>query len=165
MAHNEYRVQNDRGAKKKGGLLELEAQDAVLAQTKLLSNQVEAFMKWFETSQPQVKQVEELRCDFCQQGHANGGCFPEGSEEAKYLANFRRPYPNGWGNNNNQGQGNNSYQSQGPNANPPPRKPSQLEETLTSFIKMTQGNFEAISISNKNQQAFNKTLENQMCQL
>ncbi|MCI39012.1 hypothetical protein A2U01_0060241, partial [Trifolium medium] len=89
MAHNEYRVQNDRGAKKRGGMLELETQDAVLAQTKLLSNQMEAFMKRFDTPQPQAKQVEELRCDFCQQGHANGGCFPEGSEEAKYLANFR----------------------------------------------------------------------------
>ncbi|MCI28450.1 hypothetical protein A2U01_0049651, partial [Trifolium medium] len=154
MAHNEYRVQNDRGAKKKGGLLELETQDAVLAQTKILSNQMEAFMKRFDTSQPQAIQVEELRCDFCQQGHANGGCFPEGSEEANYLANFRKPYPNGWGNNNNQGQGYNnsqgqgynnnqsqgynSYQGQGSNANPPPRKPSQLEETLTSFMKMTQ---------------------------
>ncbi|PNY08906.1 hypothetical protein L195_g005444 [Trifolium pratense] len=144
MAHNEYRVQNDRGAKKKGGLLELDTQDAVLAQTKLLSNQMEAFMKRFDPQQ-QVKEVQELRCDFCQQGHANGGCFPEGSEEAKYLANFRKPYPNGWGSNSNQGQGYNS--------NPPPPKPSEMEETLTSFMKMTQGNFEAIA------------LENQMCQL
>ncbi|CAJ2633249.1 unnamed protein product [Trifolium pratense] len=156
MAHNEYRVQNDRGAKKKGGLLELDTQDAVLAQTKLLSNQMEAFMKRFDPQQ-QVKEVQELRCDFCQQGHANGGCFPEGSEEAKYLANFRKPYPNGWGSNSNQGQGYNS--------NPPPPKPSEMEETLTSFMKMTQGNFEAIATSNKSQQAFNKTLENQMCQL
>ncbi|CAJ2638350.1 unnamed protein product [Trifolium pratense] len=144
MAHNEYRVQNDRGAKKKGGLLELDTQDAVLAQTKLLSNQMEAFMKRFDPQQ-QVKEVQELRCDFCQQGQANGGCFPEGSEEAKYLANFRKPYPNGWGSNSNQGQGYNS--------NPPPPKPSEMEETLTSFMKMTQGNFEAIA------------LENQMCQL
>ncbi|MCI71607.1 hypothetical protein A2U01_0092870, partial [Trifolium medium] len=59
--------------------------------------------------------------------HANGGCFPEGSEEARYLANFRKSYPtntfgNGWG--NTQGQG--SIQ------NPPqPRPPSRMEETLT----------------------------------
>jgi hypothetical protein len=172
MVHNEYRAQNDRGAKKKGGMLELDTQDAVLAQTKLLSNQMEALMKRFDPQQ-QGNEVQELRCDFCQGGHANGGCFPEGSEEAKYLANFRKPYPSGWGNNGNQGQGSNTNQGQGYNSNrgqgynsnPPPRKPSEMEETLTSFMKMTQGNFEAIAISNKNQQAFNKTLENQMCQL
>ncbi|MCI22229.1 hypothetical protein A2U01_0043405, partial [Trifolium medium] len=101
MAHNEYRAQNDRGAKKKSGVLELETQDAVLAQTKLIK-----FKR--KPQQTQANQVQELRCDFCQQGHANGGCFLEGSEEAKYLANFRKPYPNnnpnnGWG--NNQGQG------------------------------------------------------------
>ncbi|MCI57760.1 hypothetical protein A2U01_0079011, partial [Trifolium medium] len=32
MAHNEYRAQNDRGAKKKSGVLELDTQNALLAQ-------------------------------------------------------------------------------------------------------------------------------------
>ncbi|PNX89570.1 hypothetical protein L195_g045690, partial [Trifolium pratense] len=39
MTQNEYRAQNDRGAKKKGGLLELDAQSALLAQQKLMSSQ------------------------------------------------------------------------------------------------------------------------------
>ncbi|MCI86746.1 hypothetical protein A2U01_0108027, partial [Trifolium medium] len=33
MAQNEYRVQNDRGAKKKSGMLELDTQTALLAQS------------------------------------------------------------------------------------------------------------------------------------
>ncbi|MCI03304.1 hypothetical protein A2U01_0024341 [Trifolium medium] len=111
MAQNEYRAQNDRGAKKVG-VLELDTQNALLAQSKLMTNQMETLIKHFTSSpfqpQAQANQLQELRCDFCLQAHANGGCFPEGSEEAKYLANFRKSYPNnnpnyGWG--NNQGQG------------------------------------------------------------
>ncbi|MCI57911.1 hypothetical protein A2U01_0079162, partial [Trifolium medium] len=63
---------------------------------KLLSNS--------QTPKAQVSKVEGPKCDFYLQDHPNGGCFPEGSEEAKYLANFRKSYPNnnnlgfGWGN-------------------------------------------------------------------
>ncbi|MCH91038.1 hypothetical protein A2U01_0011962, partial [Trifolium medium] len=163
MAQNEYRAQNDRGAKKKGGLLELDAQSALLAQQKLMSSQLESMMKLISTSQPtnsQVSKVEQVRCDFCLQDHPNGGCFPEGSEEARYLANFRKSYPNnnsGWG---NQGQASNQAQQ---------RPPSRLEETLSNFIQMTQGNFEAMKtsqeVSNKNHEASIKNLEVQMGQL
>ncbi|MCI28329.1 hypothetical protein A2U01_0049529, partial [Trifolium medium] len=120
MAQNEYRANNDRGAKKKGGVLELDIQNALLAQSKLMTNTMESLLKHF-TNPPshansQVNQLQELRCDFCTQAHANGGCFPEGSEEARYLANFRKSYPN----NQNYGWGNNQAQtsSQDP---PPPR--------------------------------------------
>ncbi|MCI94742.1 hypothetical protein A2U01_0116040, partial [Trifolium medium] len=50
-----------------------------------MTNQMEAMLKLVTTAQPQlaqVQQVEEPRFDFCLQGHANVGCFPEGSEEA-----------------------------------------------------------------------------------
>ncbi|MCH90687.1 hypothetical protein A2U01_0011609, partial [Trifolium medium] len=67
----------------------------------------------------------------------------------------------GWG--NIQGQGSNE------NLPPPPRKSSQMEETLAQFIKMRQGNFEAMKTSqetsNKNHEASIKNLEVQMGQL
>ncbi|PNY05190.1 hypothetical protein L195_g001633 [Trifolium pratense] len=168
MAQNEYRAQNDRGAKKKAGILELDAQSALLAQSKLMTNQMEAMLKLMTNASPQqaqANQVQEPRCDFCLQGHTNGGCFPEGSEEAKYLANFRKSYPN-----NNLGYGWGNTQGQGATQNPPPpRPPSRMEETLTQFMQMTQGNFEAMKksqeVSNKNHEASIKNLEVQMGQL
>ncbi|CAJ2647238.1 unnamed protein product [Trifolium pratense] len=53
MAQNEYRATNDRGAKKKGGVLELDTQSALLAQQKLMTSQMEAMMKLL--SNPQVQ--------------------------------------------------------------------------------------------------------------
>ncbi|CAJ2661901.1 unnamed protein product [Trifolium pratense] len=106
MAQNEYRATNDRGAKKKGGVLELDTQTALLAQQKLMTSQMEAMMKLLSNPQVQtspIGKIDNVRCDFCLQDHPNGGCFPEGSEEARYLANFRKPYNN---NNNGSGWGN-----------------------------------------------------------
>ncbi|PNX75451.1 hypothetical protein L195_g031387, partial [Trifolium pratense] len=164
MAQNEYRAQNDRGAKKKGGVIELDTQSVLLAQQKLMTNQMETMIKLLSNPQSgtaQVGKVKGVRCDFCLQDHPNGGCFPEGSEEAKYLANFRKIYPN---NNANSGWG--GAQTQGANQ---PRPPSRLEETMTKFMQMTQGNLEAIrssqETSNKNHEASIKNLELQMGQL
>ncbi|MCI91625.1 hypothetical protein A2U01_0112919, partial [Trifolium medium] len=53
MAQNEYRDQNDRGAKKKAGVLELDAQNALLAQSKQMTNQMEAMLKLITNAQPQ----------------------------------------------------------------------------------------------------------------
>ncbi|MCI53622.1 hypothetical protein A2U01_0074869, partial [Trifolium medium] len=86
-----------------------------------MTNQMEAMLKLMTNALPQqaqVNQVQESRCDFCLQGHANGGCFPEGSKEAKYLANFRKSYPN-----NNLGYGWENTQGQGSTQNPPPPRP------------------------------------------
>ncbi|MCI81288.1 hypothetical protein A2U01_0102561, partial [Trifolium medium] len=55
LAHNEYCAQNDRGAKKKGEVLELDTQNALLAQSKLMTNQMEILVKYLTTpsnSQP-----------------------------------------------------------------------------------------------------------------
>ncbi|PNX57313.1 hypothetical protein L195_g050337, partial [Trifolium pratense] len=78
MAQNEYRVQNDRGAKKKPGMLELDTQTALLAQSTLMNTQMAAMLKHFTNSsnpQMQVMAAQDLKCDFCGQGHANGECF------------------------------------------------------------------------------------------
>ncbi|PNX54761.1 hypothetical protein L195_g048382, partial [Trifolium pratense] len=166
MTQNEYRATNDRGAKKRGAVLELDTQSALLAQQKLMTSQMEAMMKLLSNPQSQaslVGKIDNVRCDFCLQDHPNGGCFPEGSEEAKYLANFRKPYPN---NNNGSGWGN--MQTQG-SAQQQQRPPSRMEETLNQFMMMTQSNFEAMKssqeTSNKNHEASIKNLEVQMGQL
>ncbi|CAJ2642378.1 unnamed protein product [Trifolium pratense] len=166
MAQNEYRATNDRGAKKKGGVLELDTQTALLAQQKLMTSQMEAMMKLLSNPQVQtspIGKIDNVRCDFCLQDHPNGGCFPEGSEEARYLANFRKPY------NNNNGSGwGNGMQSQGA-PQQQQRPPSRMEETLNQFMLMTQSNFEAMkssqATSNKNHEASIKNLEVQMGQL
>ncbi|KAK2369518.1 hypothetical protein QL285_082647 [Trifolium repens] len=111
-------------------------------------------------SNAQANQVQGLRCDFCKQAHENGECMPKGSEEAKYMANFRKsnPYNQGWGEN----------QNQSPNL-PQQSRASPLEDTLTQFIKMTQSNFETLRInqetSNENHKASIKNLEVQIGQL
>ncbi|MCI04042.1 hypothetical protein A2U01_0025084, partial [Trifolium medium] len=76
MTQNEYRAQNDRGEKKRGGVLELDTQNALLAQSKLMTNQMETLIKHFTTppqsqAQAQVNQLQDVRCDFCHQAHAN----------------------------------------------------------------------------------------------
>ncbi|MCI91613.1 hypothetical protein A2U01_0112907, partial [Trifolium medium] len=50
-------AQNDRGAKKKAGVLEFDAQNALLAQSKLMKNQMEAMLKLITTAQPQLAQA------------------------------------------------------------------------------------------------------------
>ncbi|GAU23642.1 hypothetical protein TSUD_304170 [Trifolium subterraneum] len=138
MAQNEYRAQNDRGAKKKAGILELDTNNAILAQMKLMSKEMEELKKASSRgSQAHVNQFEEVKCEFCRGGHENGKCFPEGSEQAKYLANFRKSYPNNQAYPNNQGYGWGN-QGQNSNSNPPARKPSPMEESTNKFIQVTQ---------------------------
>ncbi|GAU38875.1 hypothetical protein TSUD_67380 [Trifolium subterraneum] len=73
MAQNEYRAQNDRGAKKKAGILELDTNNAILAQMKLMSKEMEELKKASSRgSQASVNQFEEVKCDFCRGGHENG---------------------------------------------------------------------------------------------
>ncbi|GAU52017.1 hypothetical protein TSUD_418330, partial [Trifolium subterraneum] len=60
MAQNEYRAQNDRGAKKKAGILELDTNNVILAQMKLMSKEMEELKKASSRgSQASVNQFEE----------------------------------------------------------------------------------------------------------
>jgi hypothetical protein len=82
MAQNEYRVQNDRGAKKKPGMFELDTGTKILSQQAKMNTNIESLLKVFTnqaTSQAQVNAAQGVQCDFCSQGHANGECFPAGS--------------------------------------------------------------------------------------
>jgi hypothetical protein len=126
MSQNEYIVQHDRGAKKKSGMLYLDTGTTLLAQQTKMSNNIESLLKAFIsqttlTPPAPVNAAQGLQCDFCGQGHANGECFPAGSEQAKYLANYRRnpnndpfsaTYNPGWRNHPNFGWGSNQNQSQ-----------------------------------------------------
>jgi hypothetical protein len=89
------------------------------------------------TPSPQVNQVQGLMCDFCHQAHENGECMPKGSEQAKYLENYRKS------NSYNQGLGGGHNQQQ---HLPQQSHASPLEDTLTQFMKMTQSNFETMRI-------------------
>ncbi|CAJ2651700.1 unnamed protein product [Trifolium pratense] len=60
MAQNEYRATNDRGAKKKGGVLELDTQTALLAQQKLMTSQMEAMMKLLAVTTQFSEEEESL---------------------------------------------------------------------------------------------------------
>ncbi|GAU49183.1 hypothetical protein TSUD_133780 [Trifolium subterraneum] len=163
MAQNEYIVQNDRGAKKKAGMLELDTQTALLAQSQLMNTQMAAMLKHFTTApapQMQANAVQDVKCGFCGKGHANGECFPAGSEQAMYLSNFKKSNTT-----------NNPYSN---TYNP---------DALAQFIKVTQGNFEEMKtsqnqlkanqeqmranqdIANKNHEASIKSVETQICQL
>ncbi|GAU45321.1 hypothetical protein TSUD_84380, partial [Trifolium subterraneum] len=191
MTQNEYRVQNDRGAKKKAGMLELDTQTALLAQSQLMNTQMAAMLKHFTTTsapQMQANAVQDVKCAFCGKGHANGECFPAGSEQAMYLSNFKKSsttnnpnsntYDPGWRDHPNFGWGGNQNQSQqqAPSQNSQPRQQSPLEDALAQFIKVTQGNFEEMKgnqeqmkvnqdIANKNHEASIKSVETQIGQL
>ncbi|MCI59035.1 hypothetical protein A2U01_0080290, partial [Trifolium medium] len=74
MSQNEYRVQNGRGAKKKSSMLELDTQTALLAKSTLMNTQMAAMLKHFTNSsnpQMQVMVAQDVKCDFCGQGHSN----------------------------------------------------------------------------------------------
>ncbi|GAU52029.1 hypothetical protein TSUD_418570 [Trifolium subterraneum] len=67
MAQNEYRVQNDRGAKKKAGMLELDTQTALLAQSQLMNTQMAAMLKHFTTTPAphmQANAVPSKQCTY-----------------------------------------------------------------------------------------------------
>ncbi|GAU48674.1 hypothetical protein TSUD_324710 [Trifolium subterraneum] len=57
MTNNEYRAQNDRGAKKKAGILELDTNSVILAQMKLVTSQME------ERIQSYIKSTLDLDSD------------------------------------------------------------------------------------------------------
>jgi hypothetical protein len=173
------------------GMLELDIGTAILAQYKVMNKKMEYLLKHVVNSytpQMQVNVAQRGRCDFCGQGHANGECFPKGFEEANYLANFKKtdsnhnynPFSNtynpGWRDRPNFGWEQNQFQQQAPSQNIQQRTPPYLEDALIQFIKVTQGNFEAIKISqdqmkvkqdvaNKNREASITKLETQIGQL
>jgi len=110
--------------------------------------------------------------------HANDECVPKGlNKDANYMGNYhkRNPYSNkynlGWAQHPNlKYSNNNTLNPLLPNLQPQQQqKPLAFEEAMTSFVKMTQTNFQEINASQEvvqiNNEASMKNLENQIGQL
>ena len=146
--------------------MDLGTNDAILAQNKLLSQQVEELTKQMARLPQQLKELQDIphkpkqvaSCELCSGDHQTGFC-PTESEEANYMANQRDYQPRQQqyqANQNNQGyqqRGNNQGYQQGwrqdartsnrqnPYQAPPNQeRPSKMEETLTQFMQASMAN-------------------------
>ncbi|XP_020236625.1 uncharacterized protein LOC109816146 [Cajanus cajan] len=181
LAANDYQAHHDRSQPTKRGILELDTQNAILAQNKLLSQQMEELKKQMSklqvgsSSRPQ----QVMRCDFCAGDHPNGHCTiseSEQEEEVNYMnnpgrqGNFSSNYNQDQGWRNNQNQYSEWKQEARPSQRQPPQKPyqnqssyqldrlSKMEEALTQFIQVSTTN-------QKNTEASIRNLEVQIGQL
>jgi hypothetical protein len=132
MALNTRKSSHNRNPQqRKAGILELEANDAVLAQNKLLTQQIEAMQKEMRAMPKQI--LESLKqeggthqvntCELCTGDHPTDFCPTPGSygeEEVNYVGNQQqRPnQPQGQqAGNSNQGQNPSNFQPRYPSNN------------------------------------------------
>ncbi|XP_020209235.1 uncharacterized protein LOC109794168, partial [Cajanus cajan] len=181
LAASDYQAHHDRSQPSKRGILELDTQNAILAQNKLLSQQMEEIRK--QMSKLQVgsssRSQQVMRCDFCAGDHPNGQCSiseSEQEEEVNYMnnpgrqGNFSGNYNQNQGWRNNQNQYSGWKQEAGPSQRQPPQKPyqnqssyqpdrlSKMEDALTQFMQVSTTN-------QKNTEASIRNLEVQVGQL
>ncbi|XP_017428892.1 uncharacterized protein LOC108336962 [Vigna angularis] len=173
MASTDMRSQHGRTQAQKRGVYELGAQDALLAQNKLLAQQME-FLTESMSKLPQQCQAMQahaqphhqvMRCDFCGDNHPNGHCqVPSSSqpEEVNYMENqgrqnfFNNPFPNpsnqGWRQAQGASSSRNLYQPAQLDQHYPSEsdRTSQLEETLQMFMQQSIQNQKNIDASIKN---------------
>ncbi|XP_020208323.1 uncharacterized protein LOC109793275 [Cajanus cajan] len=173
LAASDYQAHHDRSQPTKRGILELDTQNAILAQNKHLSQQMEELKKQMSklqvgsSSRPQ----QVMRCDFCAGDHPNGHCTisePDQEEEVNYMnnpgrqGNFSGNYNQNQGWRNNQNQYSGWKQEAGPSQRQPPQKPyqnqpsyqpdrlSKMEEALTQFMQVSTTNQKNIEASIRN---------------
>jgi len=94
MVANDNKAYTKRDHSQKKGILELQSQDALLAQNKIMTQQLETLMKKLSqlpqelqcTSIAQLQQVQS--CELCGGNHTNGQCAIQGisQEEVSYMA-------------------------------------------------------------------------------
>ncbi|XP_057426284.1 uncharacterized protein LOC130719689 [Lotus japonicus] len=180
MALNDQQDQHHRGPPRRGGMIELGATDAVLAQNKQLQQQLDEVKQKLADLPKQLKEMHDsssrkqvYRCDVCAGDHHTSSC-DQNQEEVNYVGNQQRQgqyqnnYPRGGNQYNNQPW----RQDTGPSSSrapplpyqnhqyqqPPVDRTAKLEDTLTQFMQ--------VSISNqKNTDAFIKNLEVQVGQM
>ncbi|CAJ1969089.1 unnamed protein product [Sphenostylis stenocarpa] len=115
LAFTDQQAQHDRHSIQRKGVLELNSSDAILAQNKLITQQIEALNQKIEKLPQQMHTVQSIlnqhmSCDVCGGDHANEQCSYQGNiqqEEANYMGaqgssqgrqgNF--PNPNNYQNN------------------------------------------------------------------
>ncbi|XP_017441057.1 uncharacterized protein LOC108346488 [Vigna angularis] len=181
MASTDMRSQHGRTQAHRRGVYELGAQDEILAQNKLLAQQMELLTQHMAKLPQQLQAMQAhaqphhqvMICDFCGDNHPNGHCqVPSSSqpEEVNYMGNqarqnfFNNPFLNpsnqGWRQAQGASSSRNSYEPTQPAQHYPSQndRTSKLEETLQMFMQQ--------SIQNqKNTDASIKNLEVQVGQL
>jgi len=195
LASTDYQAQYDRQSVQKKGVFELNSTDAILAQNKIITQQMEALtqqmaklpqqlqaqqLQAVQASQAVNYQAPILKCDFCGGNHVNGNCSQQTvvgttTEEVQYMGNSGRQngqqgnFPNnasqGWRNPPNQPCG--WKQDTGNSGRQPMYQ--QQQPTLyerTSKLEETLEKFVQTSLTNqKNQEASLRNLETQVGQL
>ena len=152
----------------KKGVLDLSTLDAIIAQNKILTQQIEALTKQMSKLPQQLHAVnspsiqnQALNCDFCEGDNLNGQCSYQNpsEEEVQYMNNqgrqsgFAYNYPNsmtqGWRNNPNQGFGwkqevgssnRQAPYSQQPHYPSVHERTSKLEDTIEKFMQASLSN-------------------------
>jgi len=86
---------NQSPSQRKSGILELESSDALLAQNKLLTQQIEALQKGMKDMPKQI--LEQFQkyggfsqvntCELCLGDHPTGSCPPPCEEEVNFVGN------------------------------------------------------------------------------
>jgi len=114
IAANDSQSHHERAPIQRKGIMELDTQNAILAQNKLLTEQIEALTKQISQLPQQYQQggsqkthqahqvQQVMRCDFCGGDHWNGHCSApsdcQQEDEAHYLQNQAKPQQNFQGN-------------------------------------------------------------------
>ncbi|XP_047172445.1 uncharacterized protein LOC124840429 [Vigna umbellata] len=172
MATNDNEDQSERAKFKQKGVLQLQSQDALLAQNKIMTQQLETLMKklsqllknckmFLNVSQAQQQMVQS--CQLCGGDHNNGQCVVQSRshEEVHYMGNQglqtnydqRQSFNQGWRPHPSMGQAI-------PFNRPPPQnfqqqtslteRTSKLEETLQQFMQVSISNHKSTEASLRN---------------
>ncbi|XP_017416688.2 uncharacterized protein LOC108327503 [Vigna angularis] len=174
MASSDNDVQSERVQTQKKGMFELQSQDALLAQNKIMTQQLESVMKKLSQLPKELQTVSQAQhhqtvqgCELCGGEHQNGQCAIQSNakEEVNYMGNQGCS-----GNYGNYNQGWRPHPSMGQaSSSRPPQQQFQQQPTLsdrTSKLEETLQQSMQVSISNhKSTEASIRNLETQVSQL
>ncbi|XP_058753783.1 uncharacterized protein LOC131626967 [Vicia villosa] len=166
MALNDRQSQHDRSpSQRKPGVLELNTNDAILAQNKRLSQQVELLTQQMTKLPQQMKEIQGSQtrhhvasCELCNGDHPTGYQRQPPPHNNPYQRNNQGFQPSRFGNQHYQHQS--PYQSSNPQGQDQQSQggSSKLEDTLTQFMQASMAN-------QRSNEAAIKNLENQVGQL
>ncbi|XP_047155932.1 uncharacterized protein LOC124827000 [Vigna umbellata] len=174
MTSSDNDVQSERVQTQKKGMFELQSQDALLAQNKIMTQQLESVMKKLSQLPKELQTVSQAQhnptvqgCELCGGEHQNGQCAIQSNakEEVNYMGNQGRSgnygnYNQGWKPHPSMGQASSSIPPQQQFQQQPTLsdRTSKLEETLHPFMQVSISNHKSIEASIRN-------LETQVSQL
>ncbi|XP_058733282.1 uncharacterized protein LOC131604883 [Vicia villosa] len=166
MALNDRQSQHDRSpSQRKPGVLELNTNDAIVAQNKLLSHQVELLTQQITKLPQQMKEIQGSQtrhnvaaCELCNGDHLTGYQRQPPPHNNPYQRNNQGIQPSRFGNQHYQHQS--PYQSSNPQGQGQQSQggSSKMEDTLIQFMQASMAN-------QRSNEAAIKNLENQVGQL